>query len=94
MRAAHRGRLHRAATAAGIWGSCARGAGVQESRPGTVVLALTQPRAGEARAGQGAERYSRKVQQPARIPEDRCAHPETLTCTHILLWMPCLLSGA
>ena len=35
--------------------------------------------------------YSTKVQQPARIPEDWCAHPETLTCTYILLWMPCLL---
>src|SRR6266550_2225283 len=40
-----------------------------------------------ARAGQGAEQYSRKVQQPARIPEDCRAHPETLTCTDVLLWM-------
>src|SRR4249920_4068811 len=35
--------------------------------------------------------YSRKVQQPARIPEDWYAHPETLTCTYVLLWTCCLL---
>ena len=35
--------------------------------------------------------YSREVQQPAGIPQDRCARPRTVSCGDGCRWTCCLL---
>jgi hypothetical protein len=70
------------------------GAGVQEKPARYCGTWLRPATRRQGRALAEAERYSRKVQQPARIPEDWYARPETLTCTYVLLWMACLLCAS